>query len=74
MTNSKPIETFRRGSIEAAIWRNEGENGVSYNVTLKRTYRDGDDVKSSTSFGQYDLLKVARVADMAENFIFTQLE
>jgi len=74
MTNNKPVETFRRGNIEAAVWKNNGEKGVYYNVTFNRTYREGDEVKNSPSFGQHDLLRVARVADLADQYIFSLLE
>lgn len=74
MTNNKPVETFRRGNIEAAVWKNVGEKGEYYNVTFNRTYREGDEVKNSPSFGQHDLLRVARVAELAEEHIFKLLE
>ena len=74
MTNNKPVETFRRGNIEAAVWKNRGEKGDYYNVTFNRTYREGDEVRNSPSFGQHDLLRVMRVAELAEAYIFKLLE
>lgn len=71
MTKNKPIHTIRRANIEAAIWENNGENGVAYNVTFSRSYKDGDDLKNSTSFGKHDLLRLSRLADLAEDFIFS---
>ena len=65
----KPIHEVRIGSIKAAIWKNETENGVRYNVTLGRLYKDGDQWKSTDSFGRDDLLVLAKVADQAHSWI-----
>ncbi len=32
--SKKPIHEIRLGRIKAAIWENEAENGVRYNVTI----------------------------------------
>jgi hypothetical protein len=62
----QPVEDIRIGSIKAAIWRNDGENGARFNVTLQRLYRTGDGQWHSTaSFGRDDLLVVMKVADAA---------
>ena len=69
----KPIHEVRISLIKAAIWRNETENsGVRYNVTFSRIYKDGDIWKSTDSFGRDDLLLLAKVADQAHSWIFTQ--
>lgn len=47
----KPVAEVRFGNIAAAIWQNETESGPRYNVTIERTYRDGDDFGKSQSFG-----------------------
>ena len=67
---TKPAAEVRFGNIRAAIWRNEGESGPWYNVTVERSYRDGTDYKSSTSFGRDDLLILAKVADQAHSEIY----
>ena len=69
MTKTKPIHEVRIGTIKAAIWRNETEAGVRHNVTLSRLYRDGEQWKSSDSFGRDDLLLLAKVADRAHSWI-----
>lgn len=38
----RPTETLREGSLKAAIWRNESENGAYHSVTVARTYKDRD--------------------------------
>ena len=68
----KPVHEIRLGSIKAAIWANDTQNGVRHNVTLQRLYKDEDEWKSSDSFGRDDLLLVAKVANMAHTWIFEQ--
>ena len=65
----KPVHEIRIGLIRAAIWRNENENGTWYNVTFERLYKDGDEWKSSSSFGRDDLLVLAKVADQVHTWI-----
>lgn len=57
------------GVVKAAIWKNDTENGVRFNVTLSRLYKDGEEWKSTDSFGRDDLLVLAKVADRAHSWI-----
>lgn len=68
--NKKPVATFKLGRIHAAVWQNETETGVVHNVTIERRYLDGEQWKSSASFGRSDLPLVARVAEEAMTFIY----
>ena len=69
---TKPIHEVRLGYIKAAVWKNETEAGVRYNVTFSRLYKDGDQWASTESFGRDDLLLVAKVADQTHSWIFAQ--
>ena len=71
-TKTKPIHEVRLGRLKAAVWKNESEGGVHYNVTLSRIYKDGDNWKSTDSFGRDDLLLLGKVADQAHSWILTQ--
>lgn len=65
-TKKRPVETLRDGAIKAAIWKNESENGVFYNVTFARTYQAaGGGLQDADSFSGSQLLKLARIADQA---------
>ncbi len=65
-----PVETLRIGHLQAAIWENRGENNRKfYNVTFSRTYKDGDELKNTDSFGHADLLNIAKLAERAEHRI-----
>ena len=69
---ARPAHEVRIGLIKAAIWANGPADGVFYNVTFERSYKDGDEWKSSISFGRDDLLKLAKVADEAHSWITRQ--
>ena len=68
----RPAHEVRLGRIKATIWANQGDNGTWYNVTLSRSYKDGDEWKSSASFGRDELLTVAKAADLANTWIHNQ--
>jgi hypothetical protein len=70
----KPVHEVRLGAIKAAIWKNDTSNGVRFNVTFSRLYKDKeeDQWRSTDSFGRDDLHLVGKVADQAESWIFQQ--
>ena len=70
MTNQKPVAEVRTGRVKAAIWRNETEGRTRHNVTFSRLYKDGEQWKTTQSFGSNDLLVLAKVADQAHSRIF----
>ena len=72
----KPAHELRFGPIKAAIWRNDTSNGIRYNTTFSRLYKDKEDDrwKSTDSFGRDDLLVLAKVADAAHTWIFAQTQ
>jgi hypothetical protein len=67
-----PIHEIRLGRIRGAIWANENETDVWFNVTLSRLYKDGDEWKDSASFGRDDLPLVCKVVDRCHSWIFEQ--
>ena len=72
MSSKKPIHEIRLGRIKAAIWENEGENGIRYNVTLTRLYKNGKaEWRDSTTFGRDDLPLVEKVCHMTHLWIFS---
>jgi len=72
MPKDKPVQEVRLGAVKAAIWKNDTENGVRYNTTFSRLYKDGDEWKNTDSFGRDDLLTLAKVADQAHSWIHAQ--
>ena len=69
MANQKPISEVRIGRVKATIWRNGTDEQPRHNVTFSRLYKDGDQWKSTQSFGRNDLLVLAKVADLAHTRI-----
>lgn len=55
----KPEKVFRIGAVSASVFVNEVESEGGKrklrNVNLQRRYRDGDEWKSSSSFGLAEL-------------------
>jgi hypothetical protein len=72
MQRDKPIHDIRMGAVKVAIWRNETQNGVRYNSTFSKIYRDGNEWKTTESFGRDELLVLAKVADQAHSWIYAQ--
>lgn len=70
----KPVHEIRLGKIKAALWANETDQGTRYGVTVSRIYKDGENWKTSTSFGRDDLPLVAKVCDMAHSWIFAETQ
>ena len=70
----RPVHEVRLGRIKAAIWENETQTGLRHNVTVQRIYKDGDDWKTSDSFGRDDLPLIQKVADLAHTWIYEQAQ
>lgn len=66
---NRPVHVVRFGSIKAVVWRNETTAGPICNVTVSRSYKDGDQWKESNSFGYDDLLPLAKCLDLAHSWI-----
>ena len=72
MPKPKPAHEVRLGSVKAAIWKNDTDNGVRYKTTFSRLYKDGEEWKNTDSFGRDDLLVLAKLADQAHSWIHEQ--
>ncbi len=65
-----PVEKFTCSNITASIWKNEGEKGAFYNVTITRAYKGSDGTwKHSDSFSLNDLEAVTVVLGHAKVWI-----
>jgi hypothetical protein len=71
-TKTRPVHEIRLGKIKAAIWGNSVEGITRYNVTFSRLYKDDQGWRDSPSFGREDLLVLAKVSDMALDWIRDQ--
>lgn len=71
---NKPVQEIRLGRIKVAIWENQTESGPRHNVTVSRLYKDGEEWKTTDSFGRDDLPLLAKAVDLAHTWIFTKTQ
>ena len=68
-----PVTKFTYSSITASVWKNEGEKGAFYNVTITRSYKTSDGTwKHADSFSLNDLEAVSVVLGHAKVWITEQ--
>ena len=68
---NRPVHEIRLGRVRASIWTNRGRGqGTWFNVSISRLYRDGNEWKTTTSFGRDDLPLVSKAAEMAYAWIW----
>jgi len=70
--SKQPVHKITFGLIHVAIWKNEGSKGTFYNVTVTRSYKDGEEWKESQSYGRDDLPLVSKALDQAHTWIFQE--
>ena len=70
MANSKPVSEIRIGSVKAVIWPNGTEGRIRYTATFSLLYKDGEQRKTTQTFGRNDLSVLAKVADQTHTRIF----
>lgn len=76
MAKQPPEKVFRIGSVSASVFVHdvEGDNGTRQvrNVSLQRSYRDGDETKYGSSFGLVDLPVASKVLQLATDYVASQ--
>ena len=73
-TDNQPVHKIRYGALSASIWRQDNEKGPMFNISFQRSYKDGDEWKTSTSFGKHDLLPLGLMATRAFEWIAAQAQ
>lgn len=63
--NNSPEIKLADGSIRISGFRRTGKNGDFISFVPQRSYADGETVKYADNFSGDDLLKLARLAQMA---------
>ena len=66
----KPVHELRLSRIKVTIWENDTDNGVRYNVTITRLYKDDSGWHQTESFGRDDLPILAEITRQAWVWIF----
>jgi len=70
--SNKPVHDIRLNGVRASIWKNDTEKGPRFNTTFEHYYREGEEWKSSHSFGRDDLLTLSFVSQEALRWIMQQ--
>ncbi len=70
--HNQPVHHIRHGAISASIWRQETGKGPMFNVSFQRSYKEGEEWKTSTSFGRGNLLVLSLIAARAFEWIGKQ--
>lgn len=67
----KPVAKVVRGAIKIAIWEQVGQYGKFYTMSASRSYKDGDDWKTSNSFIEDEALILSKAFNDAYDIIRT---
>ena len=74
--SNEPLMKLRDGLITATVWENttgEGENEKTrLSIEIVRSYKDGDDWKTTANFSSVELLKVSQLASRTYDAIVAQ--
>lgn len=64
-----PVFSHRRGRLTLTIWSNQTDHGTRYSTEITRTWKDGEEYKTTTRLDERDLLVAARVATIADDWV-----
>lgn len=68
--NTAPSMTLRDGTLKAAIWRNESQNGAFHSVTVSRGYKDKEgNWKDTNTFRAQDMLGLSELMRSAHHHV-----
>ncbi|MCA9026692.1 MAG: hypothetical protein KDA86_15905 [Planctomycetaceae bacterium] len=71
--SNKPVHHLRIGTLSAAIFANQTQEGhVYYNAQFDRSYRFDGEWKHTKSMGRDDLLALAKLADLTHTWMISQ--
>ncbi len=74
-TQKRPVYSTRHGQLDVAVWENEGDQRTFFNVTLKQSYKSGDEWKhTQASFGQHEALGAVKLLDWADTAVQQAIE
>lgn len=76
MTTRKPVNSFRIGSVQSAIWSHPAPDGrLRFGATIERRYQDKNgDWKPNSSFNLQELLALAKIVDITSSRMLELIE
>jgi hypothetical protein len=73
---NKPEKVFRIGNVSASVFarmiEQDGSKRTLRSVSLQKRYKDGDEVKYTTSFDLSELPQIIRVTQLAQGYVESQ--
>lgn len=59
---NKPVDRFHEGSVQVSIWEKTGAKGLFRTASFQLRYRDGEEWRTSNSYGLTDLENMEKAA------------
>ncbi len=56
----RPVHEIQYGAVKATLWKNPTKDGYMHNVVLSRSYKDGEEWKTSHSFSRRQMFDLER--------------
>ena len=73
MSENQPVQTFKIGHIDAAIWAKSNQSGrVYYSVSIAKSYQKDNEWKKGYYFDADDLATVAELSRFCLHWILSQ--
>lgn len=74
MASNKPEKVFRIGNVSASVFAHEieGSKRTVRSVSVQKRFKDGDEVKYTSSFNLAELPTVIRVFHIAREYVESQ--
>jgi hypothetical protein len=69
---SAPAKKFRVGYVTATIWKKTNDGRDYYSVEVSRTFKEGDELKNTSSLNHADILVAADLLVRANDWIMAQ--
>ena len=69
-SSKKPVQQFKVGGIQVAIWQNESKEGQAFSsISMDKRYKVGEEWRSTTSLKANDLPKAILALQKAYEFL-----
>lgn len=69
---NRPAFTTQRGRLKLTIWANETEQGTRFSSEITRSWKEGEEYRTTARLDERDLLTAARLAQLADDWISDQ--
>lgn len=67
--SNRPAFSHRHGRLTLTVWANETEHGTRYSSEITRTWKDGEEFRTTTRLDERDLPAAARLAATADDWV-----